>query len=288
MKRRFLSLAGSLLALVSVARAAEPAEILLWPGDAPGSEGKTGVEHVRVTERGDHVVSGVHRPSITPYLANPGKNSGASVLIMPGGGHSALWMDHEGYNVARALAGHGISAFVLKYRLARETNSTYQIEGHALKDVQRAIRYIRSRAGGWNLDPDRLGVMGFSAGGELASLASLRFDSGDNSLPDLIEHPGSKPAFQALIYPGRSASIIPTRDSPPAFLACAYDDRPDIGEGMAEVYLRFKKVGVRAELHIYSSGGHGFGYRNEQLHPASQWLARFEEWLGDSGFLARK
>ena len=137
------------------------------------------------------------------------------------------------------------------------------------------------------MNPDRIGVMGFSAGGELANLSSLHSDEGAAGEGDEIERVSSKPNFQALIYPGSSRKIEPTKDSPPAFLACAYNDRPDIAEGLAEVYLRFKRAGVPAELHIYGSGGHGFGVRASNRKPVATWLARFEEWLGDNGFLQR-
>jgi endo-1,4-beta-xylanase len=149
-------------------------------------------------------------------------------------------------------------------------------------DTQRAIRTIRARAKEWNIDPDRIGVMGFSAGGELANLSSLNYDEGNAAATDPIDRASSKPNFQALIYPGRSEQIQPTTNTPPAFLACGFKDRPDISKGLAEVYLRFKAVNVPCELHIYSGAGHGFGYRPTQNNPANAWLTRFEEWLVDS------
>ena len=284
---------GALILLglsVSLCRlpAAEPAEILLWPQGAPGSEGKTGPEKVRVTDAGDHVVSSVHQPSITPYLPSAARANGCAVLVIPGGGHSALWMDHEGYNAARLLSEHGTAAFVLKYRLARETNSTYQIATHALADTQRALRLVRSRAAEWHLDPNRLGAMGFSAGGELVWLASSRFELGRPDASDPLDRQSSRPAFLGFIYPGRSGDIQPGTNSPPAFLACAYNDRTDIAEGLAEAYLRFKRAGVPAELHVYGSGGHGFGVRAGNTKPVAQWLTRFEEWLADGGFLTAR
>ncbi len=281
--RRVL-VAASLLPCALVI-AEEPKAILLWPQGAPGSEGKTEPAHVRVTDGGDHVVTGVHQPSLTPYLPAKGKANGTAVLVIPGGGHRELWMDHEGYNPARALSEHGTAAFVLTYRLARETNSTYQIAVHALADTQRAMRLIRSHASEWGLDPKRVGAIGFSAGGELVWLASSHFDGGKPDASDVIERQPSRPDFLGFIYPGRSGDIQPETNSPPAFLACAYNDRKDIGEGLAEVYLRYKRAGVPAELHIYGSGGHGFGLRAKNTRPVAQWLTRFEEWMDDSGFL---
>ena len=128
--------------LVSISLAAQVKEILLWPNGAPGSEGKTGNEKIRVVE-GDQVVSNIHRPSITPYLPAKDKANGAAVIIAPGGGHRELWITHEGYNEAKWLSERGITAFVLKYRLARDSNSTYTIDKDELADIQRAIRLVR-------------------------------------------------------------------------------------------------------------------------------------------------
>lgn len=264
-----------------------PAEIPLWPDGAPGSSGKPAQEIVATSDSGELRVSGIHRPSLTPYVPAPDKATGLAILVIPGGGHRMLAITHEGYNVAEWLRDRGIAAFVLKHRLAREEGSTYKIDVESFADTARAMRLIRSRASEWQVDPARVGAMGFSAGGELVSMVSTRFDAGDPASADPVERQGSKPAFQALIYPGRSADIQPTKDSPPAFLAAAYNDRQDISEGLAEVYLRFKRTGVPAELHIYSTGGHGFGMRPANTRPVGQWMARFEEWLADSGFLKR-
>jgi len=268
----------------------QPKEILLWPGGAPGSEGKTDPEAVRVTADGEHVVSRVHRPSLTPYLPVPDKarTPRAAVIVIPGGGHRELWVDHEGHNLAQWLSARGIAAFVLKYRLAREANSTYTVDDQALADTKRAIRLVRSRAKEWNISATHVGVIGFSAGGELAALSGMRADNGNKDATDLIERENSRPDFQALIYPGSTGRIVVTKDSPPAFLVCGYKDRPDISQGLAEVYLKFKAAGVPAELHIYASAGHGFGVREKNHEAFGSWPARFQEWLADSGFLAAR
>jgi acetyl esterase/lipase len=268
--------------LAASAFAADLPELYLWPNGAPGSEGKTQDLVVITNKGGERSIYQVHKPSITPYLPAKTESPATAVIVIPGGGHRVLAYDHEGPFVAKALADRGIAAFVLKYRLARETNSTYSITGHAVPDTQRAIRTLRARAKEWNIDPDRIGVMGFSAGGELANLSSLNFDDGNPNAQDEIDRASSKPNFQALIYPGRSEQIQPTANTPPAFLACGYKDRPDISEGLAQVYLRFKAAKVPCELHIYSGAGHGFGYRPNQNAPAMGWLARFDEWLVDS------
>ncbi len=275
-------------ALMIAAVAQTPQEIPLWPGGAPGSEGKTAPEAVTKSDSGELRVSSIHNPSLTPYLPAKDKATGAAVLVIPGGGHRMLAITHEGYNVGEWLADHGIAAFVLKHRLAREEGSTYTIERDSFADAQRAMRLIRSRAQEWNIDPGRLGAMGFSAGGELVAQIASRFDEGNAGATDAVERQGSRPAFQALIYPGRSGDIQPTKDAPPAFLAASYTDRQDIAEGLAEVYLRFKRAGASAELHIYSTGGHGFGLRSANQRPVGRWIERFEEWLTESGFGARR
>jgi endo-1,4-beta-xylanase len=277
-----------LLALPPLAGAAEtPASIPLWRDGPPGSEGRTTKEQVSTSASGELSVSGIHHPSITPYLPAAGRGTGVAVLVVPGGGHRMLAITHEGYNVAEWLRDHGIAAFVLKHRLAREANSTYRIEVESLADTRRAIRRIRAGAQEWHIDPGRIGAIGFSAGGELVSLASQTAEEGSPDAADPIDRLPSKLAFQALIYPGRSGDIQPSKASPPVFLAAAYNDRPDISEGLAEAYLRFKRAGVPAELHIYGAGGHGFGVRAANKRPAGQWLVRFEEWLLDSDILRR-
>lgn len=266
-----------------------PAEIPLWSGGAPGSAGKTEKELVVKNAAGEiSSVSRIHNPTLTPYLPAKDKATGAAVLVIPGGGHRVLAIGHEGYNVAEWLRDHGIAAFILKHRLARETNSTYQIEGESLADTQRAMRLIRSRAAEWGVDSARLGVMGFSAGGEMAWLVSSRNDSGLPDAKDAVDKFGCKPAFQALIYPGQSAKIQPTKDVPPAFLCAGYGDRADISEGLAETYLRFKKVGVSAELIMYAGAGHGFGQRATNKGPHGAWMERFREWLDGRGLLTAK
>jgi endo-1,4-beta-xylanase len=161
------------------------------------------------------------------------------------------------------------------------------VDDHALADMQRAVRLVRSRAADWGIAANRIGVMGFSAGGELAFLSAQRFDPGAADASDTVARQSSRPDFQALIYPGNSPRIEPATNSPPVFLACGYNDRPDIAEGLASVYLKFKQLKVPAELHIYGGTGHGFGLRPNNTQPAAKWIERFEEWLAGSGFLKK-
>lgn len=260
----------------------------LWPGGAPGSEGRTGEESVRVTDSGERVVSNVHRPSLTVYLPPANEATGAAVVIAPGGGHRELWSDHEGHNVAKWLVSHGVAGCVLKYRLAREKESTYAVEEHALADTQRAIRLVRQRAAEWRINPERIGVMGFSAGGELAALAALHYDAGNAGAADPIELQSSRPDFQALIYPAIPREAALAKEQPPAFLACGENDRKNISQGLPELYLKMKQAEMSAELHVYARTGHGFGLRERNTGPSGQWITRFHEWLGTLGMLKRE
>ena len=259
--------------------------IPLWANGAPGSEGKTAPETVVVNPEGERIVSTVNQPSLTPYLPRPGVATGAAVIIAPGGGHYQLSIDHEGYDVAKWLSGHGVAAFVLKYRLAKEKGSTYTVEGDELADIQRAIRTVKSRAAEWKVDPARVGVMGFSAGGELAVLASTRYDDGKPTAADPIDRENSKPAFQALMYPGLPQDIKLTKETPPAFMLCGAEDRENISQGLPELYLEFRKAGASAELHVYAGVGHGFGLRLSNHGAYSEWPSLFLAWLDTKGFL---
>jgi endo-1,4-beta-xylanase len=253
--------------------------VLLWPNGAPGSEArKDEAEAIK----GETVVN-VHNPAIIVFLPRKENNTGVGMIVAPGGGHSSLWIMHEGFNPAQVLAEKGIAAFVLKNRLQ---SSGYKFDVEGLADMQRAIKVVRSRAAEWGVDPNKIGASGFSAGGELAELVALQHDLGKPDAADPIERLSSRPDFQVLIYPGKSQLIQPVAGSPPAFMAAGYDDRPDISIGLAEAYLRFKKVGVQAELHMYAKTGHGFGIRPERAGQSHQeWPVHLVSFLRHSGFI---
>ena len=219
MKPTHLILSGifTLVLLGAMIVATEPKEILLWPNGAPGSEEKTDPEKMRVTDQGDIVLSSVHKPSITPYIPTAQQSTGVAVIVIPGGGHSEIWISHEGYNPARWLMEHGIAAFVLKYRLAKEKGSTYTVDKNELADVQRAIRLVRNRATEWHIDTSKIGAIGFSAGGELAGLSAMRFSQSDKNAVDPVDRESDRPNFQGLIYPGNLNRLEITKASPPAF-----------------------------------------------------------------------
>ena len=280
------SIATLLLASVW-AFAAEPQIVYLWPNGAPGSEGKTSEEVVKVQPAGDRVISNVHKPSITVYLPSKETATGASVVIAPGGGHSALWADHEGHNIAKYLQERGVAGFVLKYRLAREKESTYTIEGTSLQDTQRAIKLVKSKSAEWGVDLERIGVIGFSAGGELAALAATHVDEGKADAVDAIDRLSSKVGFFGLMYPAIPKDMPLAKDMPPSFLICGENDRQNISQGLPELYLAMKKAGAQTELHVYTKVGHGFGLRPTLKGPVGQWPQRFYEWMEARGLLKK-
>jgi acetyl esterase/lipase len=277
---------------MTVAAVAQHASVPLWANGAPGSEGKNAPEVVTlINTEGEHTVTSINAPSITPYLVRGSKTPVAAVIVAPGGGHSLLSIDHEGYDVAKYLSGHGVAAFVLKYRLAKEKGSTYTVEKDALGDMQRAVRMVRSRAAEWGVDPARVGVMGFSAGGELAVMAAENFDAGNAGAADPIDKQSDKPAFEALMYPGGlTPEIIAkvSKEMPPAFLLCGADDRDNIAQMLPELFVAMKKAGVSAELHEYAGVGHGFGLRLSQRGAVAEWPEVLVEWMDTKGFLRGK
>jgi acetyl esterase/lipase len=260
-----------------------PAVIPLWPTGAPGFESRKD-EKENVKKKGDLEtnVTNVHNPSLTVYLPPKGQGTGASIIICPGGGHSNLAIEHEGHNIGKWLADHGVAGFVLKYRLAREKGSPYKVEEHAFQDAQRAIRLVRSKAKAWDLHPRETGIMGFSAGGDLVLYASTKYDAGKPDATDPVERESSRPDFQIVGYPAIPKNLTFAKDNPPAFLFCGNQDRPNISEGLATLYLSMKKEGINAELHIFASVGHGFGLRdsNNSMRLAG-WPARLTEWMTD-------
>jgi acetyl esterase/lipase len=268
---------------------AVPPVVPLWAGGAPGFE-KRKDEKENVDKKGnvETKVTNIHNPSLTVYLPAKEKSTGAGIVICPGGGHSNLAIEHEGHNVGKWLADNGIAGFVLKYRLAREKGSPYKIEEHAVQDVQRALRLVRHNASQWGVNPKQIGIMGFSAGGDLVLYSSTRYDNGKTDAPDPVDRESSRPDFQILFYPAIPQKLDFAKDNPPAFLACGNQDRPNISEGLATLYLNMKKAGINAELHIYASVGHGFGFRDSSKSARLiGWPARLKEWMVDLNLMRK-
>lgn len=312
---------GSLL-LAGVALAAERGdEIKLWPNGAPGSEGITAAEVSKPSVApknsklpGNFTVT--HSPSIYVFLPSKEKATGAAMVVAPGGGHSQLVMEKEGWEVADWLNDHGIAAFVLKYRLARAQGSKYTLGNEVFADSARSMRLVRSRAKEWGVDPGRIGFIGFSAGGEVAGMIGTKFDDGNASSQDPIERVSSRPDFNVLIYPfyrPGSAPFRPARqpgtppppptgpppaltpiavndqfpipdNAPPTFMVCTNDD-PSHVVPTVKFYLELQAHKIPTEMHIYEYGEHGFGLRPTKKpgSPVETWPARLLEWMAARG-----
>ena len=262
-------------------RAQTPEVIPLWAAGAPGSEAR----RLEPEQAKDYWVKNIHNPSLTVFLPPKEKANGTAVIICPGGGHRELVYHAEGVEPAQYLANLGVTAFVLKYRLFREDGSIYTPE-HTVADIKRALRTVRARAGEWRLNPERIGVMGWSAGGEVAAFVAYQPVPGDAKNADPIERVPAKPNFQIIIYPGgfgTPAKLPP--DSPPAFFLCANDDESP-AQTISLMLEKYRAVGIPVEVHIYAQGHHAFNMGNRsQLASIHSWPQRMADWLADSGYL---
>jgi acetyl esterase/lipase len=270
-----------------------PQTIMLWPAGATtlkgaGEKEVTRPENPKPGERINSIVN-VHNPSIEAHLPSTEKAIGTAVIVAPGGGHRQLVIGSEGTDIAKWLNELGVAAFVLKYRLAFTPNYQYTVEGEALADTQRAIRIVRARASEFGVKPDRVGVLGFSAGGALAALANNRFDRGKADADDEIVRQSCRPDFVALVYPGwsRSMDIAPPQDAAPAFLTSAGKDDASHAVQTVEYYNALFKAGVPVELHIYAHGGHGKAIHPRSGIPFGTWQVRMQDWMTDLGMLRK-
>ncbi|HEV3022981.1 MAG TPA: alpha/beta hydrolase [Pirellulales bacterium] len=258
-----------------------PEQIPLWPNGAPGFE-----DRKDEPERAEsYWVKNVHNPSITAFLPPAEKSTGAAVVVCPGGGHRELVFDAEGREPAEYLAKIGVAAFALKYRLGREPNSPYDVKKHPREDAQRALRLVRHRAAEWNLDPMRVGMLGFSAGGEVVSMVAYEPGRGDSDASDPVDRLNGRPDFQMLIYPGPLGipETLPA-DAPPAFFLVANDD--GAAAVVAGVLAKYRAARRPIEVHILARGGHAFnmGYRS-RLESVKSWPQRMADWMKDNDIL---
>jgi len=284
----FLFVAGGLFSQTPLKM---PKADLLWPNGAPGAQGNEEID----------------QPSLAPYIVPAGRGTGAAVVVCPGGGYRNLAMDHEGDQIAKWLNSLGVSAFVLKYRLGPKYHHPVE-----LGDAQRALRTVRYKAAEYRVLPGRVGIMGFSAGGHLASTAGTHFDAGNAAAADPIDRIGSRPDFLVLGYPvisfttpythkgslenllganpdpklveSLSNELQVTAQTPPTFLFHTTADAAVPVENSVLFYLALRKAGVPAEMHIYEHGPHGVGlaHTDEAL---SSWPARLADWLRGRGLL---
>ena len=206
------------------------------------------------------------------------------MVVCPGGGHRLLVYNAEGRDAALFLNSIGVAAFVLKSLLAREENSPYSIDKHVKQDVYRAMRLVRARASEWGVDTGRLGIMGFSAGGEVAALVAYAPGMGDKLAPDPIDRLNGKPNFQALVYPGPGfiPDVIPA-DAPPAFLVAANDDSC-CSVSIVKIMEGYRRAKVPVEMHLFRQGDHAFNMgQRSKLVSVKTWPQRLADWLSDSG-----
>jgi acetyl esterase/lipase len=283
MNLRLVALAYAIVLISAGVQGAEDPQVIpLWPDGAPGFEDRRNEPELAQ----DYWVRNIHNPSITVFIPPKDKATGAAVLVCPGGGHRELVFNAEGVDAAKYLNSIGVAAFALKYRLARETNSPYSLQIHPRQDAQRAMRIIRSRAAEWNIDTNRIGIMGFSAGGELVSMVVFSPTEGDPNATDPIDRVNCRPDFQIMIYPGPFGipEVIPT-NTPPAFFLAANDDRGP-ARVIASLLPKYQEAGVPIEVHLYSHGGHAFNMGNRsKLETIKHWPQRVTDWMADNNIL---
>ena len=255
--------------------------IYLWAAGAPGFENKKDVPE----EAQDWWVKNINNPSLTVYPAPKEKANGAAVIICPGGGHNKLVITSEGKEAAEYFNNIGVTAFVLKYRLFREENSPYT-KDNTIQDGRRAMRMVRHRAAAFNIDTSKIGLIGFSAGGELA--AWVAFDTPKEQLLkwDSIDNQKCEPNFLVLIYPGPLA--VPDNlvaNTPPLFMAAANDDEC-CSEPLLQITSLYRKAHAKVEMHLFAQGNHAFNMgKRSKLKSINTWPQRMADWLTDSGFL---
>ena len=297
MRKQIFTLA---LAIISFTTMAQDFKLKVWPNGAPDSNGITTPEETYEGKR----VRNVSEAEMYVYLPKKGNNTGAAVVICPGGGYMIEAMDHEGYDMAEWLATQGVAGIVLKYRLP------YGHDQIPLEDAQRALRIVRQKAAEWGINPSKVGIAGSSAGGHLASTAGTKFDFGKPDSNDPIEKYSCRPDFMLLLYPvitfredfghmGSRTNLIGagnkwemvekysnelqvTAQTPPTFLILADDDSGVPPRNSIEFYLALKKYKIPAEMHIFRDGGHGFGMNKKNL-PIDQWPNLFAQWMKAQG-----
>lgn len=303
MKKIHAALAAVALA---VNASGDGTEFPLWSGVAPGAE-----KLVAENRKLDPILLA---PTLTPHLPPAGKANGTAVLVVPGGGYAGCMWTYEGDDIAKWFAARGVAGFTLKYR--RPVAGKERIYDHTvpLADAKRAIRIIRSRAGEWQIKPDRIGALGFSAGGHLASSLGVHFDNGDAQAADAIDRAGSRPDFMVLVYPvldmstkgvmhegSRHNLIGPdgdpalpdfysspkqvTAQTPPTFLLASTGDTVVPSQNCTLMYDALKKAGVPCELHIFEKGQHGYGMKDTKQPVTDFWPVLLEAWMKQHGWM---
>ncbi len=255
--------------------------IHLWKNGAPGFENRKDYPELAK----DWWVHSINNPSITVFMPPKEKILGCAVLVAPGGGFRDLVFNAEGKQAAEFLNTLGVTVFVLKYRLPNEENSPYNMD-HVRQDAYRAIRLVRNRSSEFHFDPNRIGMLGFSAGGAVVMMVSFDKGDGDPKAPDPIDRVNGRPNFQMMVYPGGKPPEKIPADTPPAFLICANDDEYGCDEVTMDLLQKFRRAKVPVEAIFLAQGKHGFNMGDRSTFAAvKNWPYRMADWLNDSGFL---
>jgi acetyl esterase/lipase len=289
----------AVLFAAAAALAAAPQPIPLWPGQVPG-ETATIPPEADQSKPTDRPIAGrpiiklgnVSTPTLTIYSPPPARNTGAAVIVCPGGGYNILALDLEGTEVCEWLNTIGVTGVLLKYRVPRRAGT--ERHGPPLQDAQRALGLVRARAAELGLDPQRIGVLGFSAGGHLAAVLSNQHATRTYAAIDAADALSCRPDFSILIYPAyltikeRNEALAPelpvsAANTPPTFIAMTEDDSVRVETGLF-YYLALKNAKVPAELHLYPTGGHGYGLRRS-AHDVTTWPDRVHDWMKTGGWL---
>jgi len=269
----------------------------IWPGAVPDAQPVLGPEEMVLKD--DHLIAGkpwnavvnVTQPTITVYSPN-GTNTGVAVVVFPGGGYQCLAIDLEGTEICDWLASRGITAVLLKYRVPTPRVGRYRESLLALEDAQRTVGLVRFHGAEWNIDPHKIGVIGFSAGGHMVTAMSTHFDKRSYSAVDVADKESCRPDFAIALYPGHlweedenlqlNPNVPVTSNTPPTFLLQAENDPVDDVNNSLVYYIALKKAKVPVEMHLYAQGGHAYGLRRTKL-PITEWPKLVETWLGTIG-----
>ena len=295
------------LILAWSAFAADPLVVEIWPGKVPDENGDIGPERFRMSPALDRkqvevteptrMITDVTKPTLTIYRPQKEKDTGTAMLICPGGGYWNLYWQLEGEEVATWLNSIGVTGIILKYRVPRRPDEPPDEPARRpLHDAQRALSLVRSRAKEWGIHPERIGIVGFSAGGHLAIATATSFEKRTYEPVDDVDKISSRPDFAIPVYSGYLKAKdkdelapglrIPS-GTPPVFLAHGGEDIISPPEHSVLMYLALKRAGVPAELHIYAGAAHDFGVRKSD-HPCSTWTESCADWLRNLGFLTRR
>ena len=279
-------------------------QVPIWPGAAPDARPVAGPEAAETTGKDSLVagrpwvsVSNVSRPTMTVY-SPAGKNTGAAVVVFPGGGYEILAIDLEGSEVCDWLTSRGITCVLLKYRVPAPRSApnwgAFPQSPIALEDAQRTVGLVRFHAAEWHIDPHKVGVLGFSAGGHLVAAMSTHFEKRLYGGVDAADKESCRPDFAVALYPGHlwvnqkfelNPNVPVTRETPPTFLVQDEDDHVDSVNDSLVYYIALKKAGVPVEMHLYAQGGHAFGLRRTKF-PVTGWPELMEKWLGTLGVIS--